>query len=259
MKVSQTAVIPFLKRLLPSEWSNALKRRLFVVRDMRSRLESLRKAGFRPTAVIDGGAYRGDWTRELWAVWPCVPVVLVEPQPSCSSALVLFAAAVPGSEVVPEALSSSPGNVNFRLGESNSAICENGTAATVISVPSTTLDLLLAERPSLRPNLLKLDLQGFELEALRGATQTMNIFEVIILEVSILRIGDVPIFHEVIEFMEAAGLRLYDIIPQYYRPLDGALWQVDAFFVRQDSHLIDSREWGQSRLNVGERRLGGRS
>ncbi len=60
---------------------------------------------------------------------------------------------------------------------------------------------------------------------------------------SVLRIGEVPIFHEVNTVMEDHGFRLYDVIPQYDRPRDGALWQVDAFFVRHDSALIASRSW----------------
>jgi FkbM family methyltransferase len=170
-------------------------------------------------------------------------VLLVEPQPSCGARLATVAARVAGSEFVAAALSSEAGTVSFHLGGTNSYICNSIDGQSGISVASTTVDLVLADRPHFRPNLLKLDLQGFELEALRGATRAVDQFEVWILEVSILRIGDVPIFHEVLEFMENAGMRLYDVIPMYYRPLDGALWQADAFFVRRQSALIASREW----------------
>src|ERR1019366_8538169 len=44
-------------------------------------------------------------------------------------------------------------------------------------------------------------------------------------------------------FMEARGYRLYDVLPQYYRPRDGALYQMDVFYVRNDSALIASRSW----------------
>ena len=233
-----------MKRLLPAEWKASMKRRMFVVQDMRARLANLKRAGFTPGGAIDGGAYRGDWSQEFWAVWPEVPVLLVEPQPDCARGLATVAARVPGSEVVQVALSDRPGQVRFRLGESNSAIAGEADGSPSITVETDTLDRLLARRPGFSPNLLKLDLQGFELHALRGATSVMDRFEVVVMEVSILRIGEVPILHEVIEFMEAAGTRLYDVIPQYYRPLDGALWQVDAFFVRRESPLLASREWG---------------
>lgn len=73
---------------------------------------------------------------------------------------------------------------------------------------------------------------ALEIEALRGADEDLPGFEVIIMEISILRIGDFPIFHEMDSFMEEKGFRLYDLLPQYDRPLDGALWQIDAFYVR---------------------------
>ena len=43
--------------------------------------------------------------------------------------------------------------------------------------------------------------------------------------------------------MEAKGYQIYDIVPQYYRPLDGALWQIDAIYVKEASPLISSRQW----------------
>ena len=150
----------------------------------------------------------------------------------------------PGWEAVGVALSDAIGESFFRLGESNSGLVssQNVDPAT-IAVPCSTLDQLLSERAAFHPNLLKLDLQGHEIRALDGAGAGLLRFEVIILEISILRIGEVPIFHEVDAYMEENGYRLYDLLPQYDRPLDGALWQVDAFYVRNDSLLIASRAW----------------
>jgi hypothetical protein len=51
------------------------------------------------------------------------------------------------------------------------------------------------------------------------------------------------VFREVMDFMADRGYRLYDIIPMYWRPRDGALWQCDAFFVRDDSPLVASESW----------------
>ena len=68
-------------------------------------------------------------------------------------------------------------------------------------------------------------------------------FEVVILEVSVLRIGDVPIFREVDQYLTQKGYRVYDLLPSYFRPRDGALWQMDAFYVQETSPLIASRDW----------------
>ena len=82
-----------------------------------------------------------------------------------------------------------------------------------------------------------------ELDALAGTERHLKQFEVILLEVSVLRIGHVPIFADVAQHMEARGYRIYDVLPQYYRPRDGALWQMDVFYVRNDSALVASRSW----------------
>jgi FkbM family methyltransferase len=234
----------FLARLLPHEFRQNLKRRFFVTRDMHTRLANLRSAGFELTGGIDGGSFHGEWAREVWRVWPEAPMLLIEPQPACREILERVAKTVPGSKVAACALGVEAGAVEFGLDATNSSVvsaprsCQN-----VVTVPMKTLNSLCAEWTGIKPNFLKLDLQGYELEALRGADQVLADVEVLLLEISVLRIGEVPIFREVDRRLEELGFRLYDVIPQYYRPLDNALWQVDAFYVRETSPLIASRAW----------------
>jgi len=233
----------YFKQLLPHELRQRLKRALFAHQDMNTRLLNLRRAGFSPSGGVDGGAYQGDWTRIFWSVWPGCPSLMIEPLPAKFQVLSSLAAKTSGSSVVSKALSRKCGEVPFSLGESNSSIVSNGQHEGTIMVASTTLDDVLDSASGFKPNLLKLDLQGYELEALAGTERHLKQFEVIILEVSVLRLGDVPIFSEVDHFMETKGYRIYDVLPMYYRPRDGALWQMDVFFAREDSALIASRSW----------------
>lgn len=233
-----------MAKLVPHNLRQFLKRRLFIVRDMHTRLSNLESAGFVVTSAIDGGSYHGDWAREVWKFWPKVPILLVEPQPACRKLLESLALSAPGSIVAQCALGAHEGTVEFSLAETNSGIrrMDDG-AADSVQVAMSTLDTLCGEWIGMKPNFLKLDLQGYELNALKGATKCIAQMEVILLEVSIIRIGEVPNFSEVDQFMISQGFRVYDVIPQYYRPLDGALWQMDVFFVRNDSSLVSSREW----------------
>lgn len=230
-----------LRELIPHGWRQELKRKLFKVQDMRARLQNLSRAGFVPTGAIDGGAYHGEWSCDLWSVWPECPVLLVEPQPDCVPALYQLSKRVKGSVVAPMALSSAIGQTCFHLSESGSAICDS--AENSILVEKITIRKLLEQHRAFHPNLIKLDLQGHEVEALKGV-ENLDILELIILEISVLRIGEVPIFTEVDQYLESHGFRLYDLIPQWYRPLDGALWQIDAFYVNRKSTLMASRGWG---------------
>lgn len=233
-----------IKSLLPHHWRQQLKRRLFAVRDMSTRLQTLKRAGFVCSGAVDGGAYRGDWIREFWSVFPQVPVLLVEPQQASQASLGVLAASTPGSEVLQAALSDHVGTARFALQESNSGIrSQNDEDGPSITIPCTTLEAILLARPNFVPNLLKLDLQGYELKALQGAGATLFRFEVIIAEMSVIPIGGVPSFAEVNQFFEHHGYRLYDVLPQYDRPLDGALWQLDAFYVHRNSSLIASSSW----------------
>lgn len=169
---------------------------------------------------------------------------MIEPQLALHPVLVELAASVTGSEVVTAALSHEIGMVRFALQESNSGIRKNASPDDgSVVVPCTTLAAILADRPGFNPNLLKLELQGHELQALKGAEEQLHRFEIIICEMSMIPIGGVPSFAVVNRFFEEHGYQLYDVLPQYDRPLDGALWQLDAFYVRRNSPLIASTAW----------------
>jgi FkbM family methyltransferase len=236
-------MLGIVKQLFPHEFRQRLKRRLFSHQDMKTRLANLSLAGFSPAAAVDGGAYQGDWTRLFWETWPGRPSLMIEPLPTQRGVLESLAAETAGSAVVSNALGRKRGEVRFVCQETNSGVASEQDMANTIVVPCTTLDTILDERDGIQPDLLKLDLQGHELEALAGCEKRLRQFEVVILEVSVIRIGDVPTFSEVDRFMNGQGYRLYDVLPQYYRPRDGALWQMDVFYVREDSALNSSRSW----------------
>jgi FkbM family methyltransferase len=212
------------------------------VQNMGRRLANLKRAGFSCTGAVDVGAFCGDWARLAHSEFDC-PVLLFEPQPAQQAALKTASAGKPFI-VEPVALGRQAGRTRFVLEETGSRMVEpdQEQRSPVIEVPVDTLDAALA-RHAFHANLLKIDVQGFELEVLAGATKSLQDFDVVILEVSVIRIGPVPTFHEVLDFMAQRGFRLYDFLPMYYRPRDGALWQGDAFFARNDSALVASESW----------------
>jgi FkbM family methyltransferase len=233
-----------LKALMPQTVKKPLKE-FMGFKTMGNRLLNLRHAGFNCTGAIDVGAYHGDWTKAFRSVWKA-PVIMVEPQVSCKNVLERYAseAGNPGVHLECCALGKAPGVVDFILEETNSRFDVSGNSddAASVKVPVKTLHEVTSNHDE-RFNLLKIDVQGFELDVLEGVGKGLKDFEVIILEVSIIRIGPVPVFYEVMQYMDRRGYRLYDFLPMYYRPLDNALWQGDAFFVRNDSALVSSLNW----------------
>jgi len=108
-------------------------------------------------------------------------------------------------------------------------------------VPVRRIDDVIGERV---PDVAKLDIQGFELEALRGAERLFGRTELIVLEASLFRfMPDTPLLHEVVEFMTQRGYVLYDIADYIRRYQDGALGQLDLAFARENGQLRASDAW----------------
>ena len=81
---------------------------------------------------------------------------------------------------------------------------------------------------------MKLDVQGAELEVLSAASKVLATSKVVQIEVSFRRMYEkAPLAHEIIAFLAEHGFRIYDIADLWKRK-DGALLQVDMFFVKDD-------------------------
>ena len=217
-------------------------------------LEQLRALGFAPATVFDVGAAYGDFARQCQGVYADARYVLVEPLAEYGSSLEATAQSLPRAELVSAAAAASEGSITFNvhgdlvgssiyLEHEDSAV--NGVPRTV---PAVTLDGLCSARGLLPPFLIKVDVQGAELDVLAGATETLRKTECVVLEVSFFEFfRNGPLFHDVIAFMRERGFVAYDIFGFQYRPLDGALSQVDVAFVRETGefrkhHFYATRE-----------------
>jgi hypothetical protein len=94
------------------------------------------------------------------------------------------------------------------------------------------------------PTLLKLDVQGFELEILKGGESLLSGAEVILTEVNFLDIHqNVPLAADIVYWLNERNFVIYDICGMGRRPLDGALWQADFLFVKKDSSFRQDKTW----------------
>jgi len=113
-----------------------------------------------------------------------------------------------------------------------------------IILPMHTLDGTMRGRQVRPPVLLKLDVQGFELEVLRGGAATLTHSEMVIMETSLLAYNEnAPLFADVIAFMAERGFVAFDFCGQARRQSDFALFQTDVAFARKDSALRTNRDF----------------
>jgi FkbM family methyltransferase len=208
-------------------------------------LKALAERGFGPAAIVDVGAYRGQWTGLAHRIWPSAKLVMVEPNRSNASWLEPVREES-GANVHWELLGAEDGTkVTFNVMESGSSVLPERSAVPRVAETRELrrLDSLVRSLPA--PALLKIDAQGYELEILKGATAIMPAVHAILLEVAVIEINEgAPLLEEVLRRMGALGFVTYDVMEIHRRPLDGAMNQIDILFVRHDSPLIaDKRHY----------------
>lgn len=231
---------------MPIGLRSRLKWRLKIP-DMEASLRNMKRLGFQPATVIDVGAYLGKWTRMCKRIFPNAQVLMCEPQPG--KAVVLRQTVAELSGVSYEAVLLGPevgGPVEFYVYESGSSVYtfRNAARSQRIQLPVTTLEAVTTGTPFAAPDLIKIDVQGGELDVLRGGTEVMRHAEAIILEVSIVdEYVGAPIFHEVQTYMADHGFRVYDICTIWRNVPRKCMNQMDVIFVRGESALFDRKHY----------------
>ena len=212
-------------------------------------LPVLRDRGFRPTRVIDGGANVGAFARGAKSVFPDFEIEMIEPQPACHEALRRLELETgytfhPVALVGPVHMKPSI-DLNVSPGEATTGAHVSATPnETAVSVPAATLDATLDGRLGDHEQIfMKLDLQGYEMEALAGGERTLMQTEVILTEVSFFAQAYEPPISQIISFLDARNFELYDIAALAARSRDGRARQGDFLFVRRDSRLMADTRW----------------
>ena len=205
-------------------------------------LASLRRSGWSPIAAIDIGAYQGEWACMLRQVFPQAKVFMVEAQEIKRSCLQEVSKKLaPGADFEIALLGAFDGpEVLFAHMETGSSVYHETShmPRDLRSMRVVKLDTLLQRHPAFaQANFLKIDVQGYELEVLKGSPRLCEHLDAIMLEVSLLAVNSgAPSFLDVIIFMNSIGFQVFDFCGEVRRT-DGALWQVDLLFVRKDGPI----------------------
>ena len=205
--------------------------------------------------VIDGGAYRGDFSMQMAEAFPLANVYAFEPQKTSYTLLCKTTERISRVKTYNCALSSDSGKAAFHtnispLTSSLSNTSEEGLhyfreynqPDTVEEVEATSLFDFLSREKVPVVDILKLDLQGHELQALKGMAESISSVKVIFVEVQFIKIyQDARLFSELDTYLRSKRFAFYNFFGLVRSPLDGRLLYGDAiFFNREHISLSES-------------------
>jgi FkbM family methyltransferase len=216
--------------------------------EMVASIDRLRAQGFAPKTIIDIGAFNGSWTYTMSGFFQDARFHMCEAQQSMVDHLSQVVAALDGRATYTMGLlgDAPRESVDFFVMGTGSSVLEEQTSfkRDCVSIPMTTLDTVVSQAKLTGPFFLKLDVQGFELEVLKGATRAVAQAEAILMEVALLEYNKgAPTIDDVIYAMAQINFVPFDISGARRRESDGALFQVDIIFVRRDSNLRAHRKF----------------
>ena len=214
------------------------------VRGPENYIKHIKSKGFAPGTVIDIGVATGTpWLYQF----PKAKLVLVEPNPEFRSDLERINVEH-GADILPFAAGAEPGILSLnvdRFAPSSSSFLpvsadlrahwrSRGQTRTIEArkVDVLPLDAMIDTRyPG--PYLIKVDTEGFELEVLKGGTQTLQRAECLIIETSVAKRHEGSYaFADLIRFLADEGFAFSDILDIQTFSGDGDISYMDVAFIR---------------------------
>jgi FkbM family methyltransferase len=236
----------FLQKLVPQGIKDYLKKTSGVP-DMFFSLERLSSLGFAPRNILDVGAFEGMWTANCLKIFPDANYLMVEAMRQKETKLQKMSAGRANLKYEIALLGAREGmEVEFTELETASSVLEEVVTRHDRQKRTTnSLNTILERLTIPSVDLIKLDVQGYELEVLKGFDRFLPSTQAILTEVSLLDIHKgTPLVRDVVNFMYDYGFVMYDICSvETRRPLDNALWQTDLLFLKEDSRFRKDKRY----------------
>jgi FkbM family methyltransferase len=196
--------------------------------------------------IFDVGAYRGEVAAQYAQLFPESDIWAFEPFPESYENLCTRFRGNPRVRLVNAAVTSESGEATFYSNErpaTNSLLARPGsgrryydaqaTTRERITVPTVTIDDYRAQHQIAAPDILKLDIQGNELAALKGADATLRegATQIIYTEVTFVpHYEGGVLFHQLTSHLSERGYSLFGIYDLKWAAI-GQLRYGDALYV----------------------------
>ncbi|MCP9768226.1 FkbM family methyltransferase [Lacihabitans sp. LS3-19] len=216
--------------------------------DMTLFLEGIKSRGISPKNILDIGAHKADWSLSTSEIFPDAAFYMIEPQEELKPFIDSFLKNHKGAWFL--------GGAGAENGELTLSVWDDFAGSSFLlpegqesgkkqrKVPIYSVDGLIAEGKMPIPDICKIDVQGFEIEVLKGAKSILGKTDIFILEASMFKFSpNQPLLHEIIDYMCKNGYVIYDFAGFANRPLDKALGQLDICFVLENSPLRQNHGW----------------
>lgn len=194
--------------------------------------------------VLDVGGHHGQFTLFALQRFPSAQITTFEPQTDGVEKIRAVTAGESRVSIENFALGATPGtaqlNISRRsdsssllpIGRGQTEAFPGTEAARTETIAVETLDNLVADGIA-RPALLKIDVQGFELDVLRGALRTLSEIDSIFVECSFVELYEgQPLIGEIIDFLAEHEFELAGVFGTTY-DAGGSCLQTDCLFRRQ--------------------------
>ena len=204
-------------------------------------IRNLIQAGITIDSIYDVGASNGGWSALMAKVIPHATFNLFEPLESDQYAAILAEVLRdrPDFRLHRVALGDEETTLRLNLftNHGGSSLIDSDWEGVVTKkpVPVRRLDDVVSSLKLPPADLIKMDVQGFELKILNGGENTCRQAKALMIETWLYRgYGpDTPLLGEIIDWMTEHNFKLVSLGDTYVSP-DLTVFSVDAFFLRND-------------------------